>query len=93
MHARVSSPFYPASQDTCKETERSCKTLESNLNDVAPEHMQSIDRDPGKVSRVPTSGGLAGESIDSPQDEQLATGGKVSLSDEEDNDLLESSSA
>ena len=90
---RASSPFIPALQDTCEEFERSCKTLQSNLSDVAPEHMQNINTDPGNVSRVPTSGGLAGESIDSPQDEQLATGGKVSLSDEEDNDLLEFSSA
>ena len=82
---RASSPFIPALQDTCEEFERSCKTLQSNLSDVAPEHMQNINTDPGNVSRVPTSGGLAGESIDSPPHQELARRGEVSLSDEDEN--------
>ena len=60
------------------------QTLQSNLSDVAPEHMQSIDIGSGGDNPVPTSGGLAGESIDSPSFEQHAIEGKVSLSDEED---------
>ena len=82
---RASSPFIPALQDTCEEFERSCKTLQSNLSDVAPEHMQNIDIGSGGDNPVPTSGGLAGESIDSPPHQELARRGEVSLSDEDEN--------
>ena len=60
-------------------------TIESNESELALEHMQGIDKDPGKVSRGPTSGGLAGESIDSPPHQELARRGEVSLSDEDEN--------
>ena len=68
---RASSPFIPALQDTCEEFERSCKTLRSNLSDVAPEHMQSINIGSGGDNPVPTSGGLAGE-VDQNQTSQQA---------------------
>ena len=74
---RASSPFIPALQDTCEEFERSCKTLQSNLSDVAPEHMQNIDIGSVGDNPVPTSGGLAGE-VD-----QNQTSHHVSLSDED----------
>ena len=56
---------------------RLSKTLDSNLNDLASEHMQSIDIGSGGDNPVPTSGGLAGE-VD-----QNQTSHHVSLSDED----------